>query len=75
MNSAKNAVCETLRTQTKVRIERRAGMPDPGRFGASFFGLAGAALGNAATPLVANAEVFTDSGLGAGTAADERGEG
>src|SRR5262245_26078633 len=44
MNSAKKPACDARRTQTSARITLRAGMPLPGRLGASFLGLAEAAV-------------------------------
>src|SRR5262249_17210721 len=38
--SPRNVACATRRHQTRTRIPLRAGMPDPGRFGSTFFGFA-----------------------------------
>jgi hypothetical protein len=40
--SVTKPTCETRRTQTKIRITRRAGMPEPGSFFLTDFGLIGA---------------------------------
>src|SRR4051794_17120361 len=45
MKTAKKKTCEKRRAHTKRRMSGRAGIPDPGRLGSIFFGLAGAALG------------------------------
>src|SRR5262245_35535251 len=37
MKRAKKKTCENRRSQTSTRITRRAGIPDPGRFGSNFF--------------------------------------
>jgi hypothetical protein len=52
-----------------VRIERRAGMPDPGRFGSIFFGLAGA-LGGADATAEAAADAAVIATLGAPSVAE-----
>src|SRR5450432_1319816 len=41
-NKLTKPTCDTRRTQTKIRITLRAGIPDPARLGPAFFGLMGA---------------------------------
>src|SRR5262252_5148738 len=47
MKRARLATCVKRRAHTSPRITLRAGMPEPGRLGPLFLGLAGAAAGTA----------------------------
>ena len=68
MNRAKNPVCAMRRTHTKLRMMRRAGMPEPGRLGSIFLGLA-AALGGVATAVAdTDTDADADARRGVGTA-------
>src|SRR4051812_17637422 len=55
--SPRNPVCAMRLAQTSMRITLRAGMPEPGRFGPVFFGLAGAVAAAEAEPAAVAVDV------------------
>src|SRR5215471_20228151 len=65
---ARLATCVKRRAHTRPRITLRAGMPEPGRLGPLFLGLAGAAAGTATEDDAASGAAATRAG-GAGAGA------